>query len=113
MLSRAKRGTSRINASKSARWLASMGLVAGRKAISTPGAFFRGSRSKSGKVGMPDPQAVNTLNGRYGIGIGHAFSGLYLAKKGGELIGGFQLVGDGAGAIAIMRHLQSDSALAG
>src|SRR5215216_2750694 len=53
MLSRAKRGTRRINASKSARWGASMGLAAGRKAISTPGAFFRGWRSKSGKVGEP------------------------------------------------------------
>ena len=65
------------------------------------------------KIEMTDPQAVDTVDGRYGIGIGHALGGLYLAKKSGELIGGLQLVGDGAGAITVMRHLQSDAALAG
>ena len=53
MLSRAKRGISRIKASKSASCSARTGLEASMYATSTPGALRNGSTSKSGKVGEP------------------------------------------------------------
>ena len=47
------------------------------------------------------------------VGVLHALRGLDLAEQRGALVGGVELVADRAGAIAVVRDLQRDAALAG
>ena len=72
-----------------------------------------GDAERDRQVEMPDPEAVDAVDGRHRLGVLDAFGGLDLAEQGRALVGGGELVRDRAGPVAVMSHLERDAALAG
>ena len=75
-------------------------------------AELAGNAERHRQVEMPDPQAVDAVDRRHRVGVLHALRRLDLAEQGRAPVGGSELVGDGAGPVAVVRDLQRHAALA-
>ena len=71
-----------------------------------------GDAERHRQVEMPDPQAIDAVDRRDGIGVLHALRGLDLAEQGGLLVGGGQLLRHRAAGVGIVRDAERHAALA-